>query len=701
MRYRILVMCLILTSFPIECLYAQGNPALLTEFPSSSYPYGVNLLNFAYFDGNPYIASESPILQINAPIYIPINFVKPQCPQCVCNDSSPDTEYYTCTIGGVLAAEQFAFEVQAPGAQLSLFPFGTPPGGAMDQCSNSETWASDFGGGLPFTTYFYYTTPGVKTVSYNAYLCTPEGVETRQLLGKFNVTFAIGPALLDPVPNLLSGSAVTTSAQALSTGGRLVQGVVADGVTEVVVSIPAQSADQFSITLINDQGQPSISANEDGALGNTGDTQFSQNQVTVTAGSANGAYYAFAVYRAPIDFARQGTSGGFQPGTCGAVSKTDDQLACRSVSLQIQDISTNAPPQTIPVTVVRPMVSLIHGTWGDPGDWDTFSPLVVGKGSYDPRFSVFPVNYKRPINGTILATDPVESSPLFTPRGNSLGIQYNAPIVLEQIQSQLKPFKSGANPAAVPVAAVQVDVVAHSLGGLIARQMPLLPNFLNAGTFGQGSIHKVITIDTPHLGTPLAIRLLSSSETCMAQTFLPNVGKFVFNSITTSYGEIGGAIGDQKGDGVGGSLSNALMMIKGPGSHPLPTALIAGVYTNFASPQGSLGAGAAFLVCGNNDPPDPLALTLYLNSTQWPAIFNNSPNDAIVPQTSELNGLDPSLGFLFTGFLHSAGAEKLGFSAPSVLDAGSSSPFSQIPYQVIALLNTPVNTPGDFNLLNP
>jgi hypothetical protein len=126
--------------------------------------------------------------------------------------------------------------------------------------------------------------------------------------------------------------------------------------------------------------------------------------------------------------------------------------------------------------------------------------------------------------------------------------------------------------------------------------------------------------------------------------------------------------------------------------------LIAGVYSNFASAQGSVQALIFHIFCGDDD---PLVKTLYQDSTQWPAFFNNAPNDAIVPQTSELNGLASSLGFVFTDFLHSAGTRDLGFSGASVLDAGASSPFSQIPYQVIALLNTPVNTPGDFNSLNP
>jgi hypothetical protein len=127
----------------------------------------------------------------------------------------------------------------------------------------------------------------------------------------------------------------------------------------------------------------------------------------------------------------------------------------------------------------------------------------------------------------------------------------------------------------------------------------------------------------------------------------------------------------------------------------LPTALIAGVYQNFASTKTSLNANLIFLICGGSD---PLAQALVLNPTaSWPAIFNNQDNDALVSETSQLDGLDPSLGFVFPGLVHSPGTEDLGFSGPSVLDPAPANP---IPNQVISLLNRPI-TQGEYNFVNP
>src|SRR5215472_5513572 len=65
---------------------------------------------------------------------------------------------------------------------------------------------------------------------------------------------------LDPVPNLLNGAQVTTDYETLASKGRTVSGVSADSATQMVLRITAASVgEQFTITVINDQGQQSTS----------------------------------------------------------------------------------------------------------------------------------------------------------------------------------------------------------------------------------------------------------------------------------------------------------------------------------------------------------------------------------------------------------------------------------------------------------
>ncbi|HEV3481490.1 MAG TPA: hypothetical protein VGR97_04095 [Candidatus Acidoferrales bacterium] len=516
-----------------------------------------------------------------------------------------------------------------------------------------------------------------------------------------NIVFVAMPlALVDPVPDLLSQSAPATisgpSLAAKGLSGRVVQGIAADGVAEVLVRIPAINVgDQFTITLFNDQQTPTQSSStaEDGALDNPGGTTFTQSQVTATAIAVTNASgqqvpMAFAVYRGPLDFARQNSDTSYKTGTCGAVSNTDDNLACRSVSLKIQN-QTQGTTGTLPITILRPPLVMVHGLWDNAHAWDAFSPLVSGN-TVDSRFSVGRPSYDFPVK--VAASNPSYSSrQLKNVSANSLGFAYNASVVVGQVNGWIvDSFKTGKkNPLGIPVAAVQADIIAHSMGGDITRTIVLpsvTPTFLSNDTFAQGNIHKLITIDTPHLGSPLAAQLVTSQEHCLDYWILANLHKFVFSSVALPGGSlVSGAVGDLS------PSSLAVSSISSQGPHPLPTALIAGVYTNFQSLQTSFVSNAIFLACGYSD---PLAQAI-ISPAGWQAIFSNQPNDAIVAQASQLNGLDST--FVFQGFVHSPGTENLGFSKPSVLDPDSVNP---IPIVVIHLLNTPV-TDSSFKSVNP
>ncbi|MHB8527457.1 MAG: esterase/lipase family protein [Candidatus Acidiferrales bacterium] len=521
----------------------------------------------------------------------------------------------------------------------------------------------------------------------------------------------LSASLLDPVPDFLDGPAVSTDTNLLAVDSHVVRGVAADGVTQLVLGVHADNVgDQISITLLNDEQPPvqSGSPDEDGALGNLGTTSFTASQVTASAVSttANGPE-AFAIYRAPIDFARLvgGVAGSYKTGSCRDVTQTsgnlinvtatDDQLACRSVSLQVQDL-TNGALTFATITILRPPVVMIHGLWDDWTAWDSFSPLVTGRSSVDPRFYVGRVSYDNLVGPSIILSDP--AYPLdkrLQVKANSLGFAFNAPNVLAQTEGSIGNFKQGKNPLSIPVAAVQADIVAHSMGGDIARTLVLQPNFLGGTTYGQGSIHKLVTIDTPHLGSPLAQLLLSPQEDggCLESELAKN-GDFVFNTaFLANLGAVDGAMADLQ------PSSPALNLLTQSAPHPLPTALVAGVYVNFSALDTVVPTATPFeirLVCGSIE-GDPLAKDF--TSSGWQGIFGGDQNDAIVSVTSQTNN---SLGnnnvFVFvgaSGYVHSQGTERLGFTFPSVLDPGD------IPNEVIKLLNTPLTQPAAFGPLDP
>ena len=54
------------------------------------------------------------------------------------------------------------------------------------------------------------------------------------------------------------------------------------------------------------------------------------------------------------------------------------------------------------------------------------------------------------------------------------------------------------------IAASQVDIIAHSMGGLMARGFVQQPDYVGKENYKKGSIHRLITIGTPHFGGPLS-----------------------------------------------------------------------------------------------------------------------------------------------------------------------------------------------------
>ena len=73
--------------------------------------------------------------------------------------------------------------------------------------------------------------------------------------------------ILDPVPGLLNGAQITASLPALASRGRVVQGIAADGIAQVVFRIPAfSSGDTVTATLLDENMAPSAQSDANGGL---------------------------------------------------------------------------------------------------------------------------------------------------------------------------------------------------------------------------------------------------------------------------------------------------------------------------------------------------------------------------------------------------------------------------------------------------
>ena len=472
--------------------------------------------------------------------------------------------------------------------------------------------------------------------------------------------------LVDPVPALLNGPAITTDVNVLATNGTPVQGIGADGVSQIVLIAAAASAgEQFTFEVFNDQGQQSTSIDNDGALGAVGGASVNQSQITVDSVTTSQGPLAFAIYRAPIDFPRPGGM--------------DANSSQRAVSIHWQIAGT--PAGSASVTIIRPPVVLVHGLWGSPSDWNDFNPMLS-----DPRFAITRADFSFRI-GSEISTSVPSYDITYEADANSLGYAYNAGQVAMQIESSIGTFKGGANPISMPVAAVQADIIGHSMGGDITRTMPLLETFASDTTYGRGNVHKLVTIDTPHLGSPLATQLLRDANECVRDTFA-TAGLYTFFSVTLAEVNItlSGAIGDLSGDGTGAVLSDALEALQ-PGSTvpiftpQIPTTYIAGAMST-AQLDGLNNPPYLVIIIQDTCSDDPLANDLTVAG--WPTVLS-SQSDAIFPLTSQVNN---ATGITAAAAIHSPGTEKLGFLAPSALDAATPNP-----NRTIDLLNTPVTDP--------
>jgi pimeloyl-ACP methyl ester carboxylesterase len=184
----------------------------------------------------------------------------------------------------------------------------------------------------------------------------------------------------------------------------------------------------------------------------------------VTFYSIDSSGVATTTYRVPQTFVRFGTSQETQ----------DKDRPDRNVQIRLADSSNNAQGSS-DLRLIRPPVLLVHGLWGsgDRNDkkeytWKIFEPALNQKG----LFEINNVDYHR-TNASSIA---VNAQRIERGLDDMLGLLYD------------KRF-----------AATRVDIIAHSMGGLITRHY-----CMNGFSDCIERIHKFITIDTPHEGSELA-----------------------------------------------------------------------------------------------------------------------------------------------------------------------------------------------------
>jgi hypothetical protein len=149
------------------------------------------------------------------------------------------------------------------------------------------------------------------------------------------------------------------------------------------------------------------------------------------------------------------------------------------------------------INLVPPPLIPVHGLWGG---LDTFSPFITYISKVAPWSSqtseIGPICYSKKIGFNQL-TDPVSASgdPCEVTATSALSTEIASLLAIDTLQG---------------VVASRVDIVAHSMGGLVARFFSSQPGYRSVRNRNWGQFNHVITLDTPELGSQLAPFLLSN-----------------------------------------------------------------------------------------------------------------------------------------------------------------------------------------------
>ncbi|MGD9732942.1 MAG: DUF1566 domain-containing protein [Desulfamplus sp.] len=261
----------------------------------------------------------------------------------------------------------------------------------------------------------------------------------------------------------------TSNGESLIEGGTLSTIIAADGESRLLLRIAADSPCQVKIT------EATSSITENGSLYTFADhmntTAYPASSISINVDikdSKSGKYFGFAVYRSPKDFDT-------------ASSGYDSQLT-REVLFYV-DASCADSFDDLKITLRRPPIFISHGLWSKPN-----AAQEGFRKSLWNRFGIRDTNDN--IDDYILLNDcEKEHSAHFKNGADKTRININAFLAALRLKG---------------ITVTQVDYLGHSMGGIWGRFVVQENNKDDYLTYGNGYIHKLITLDTPHGGSFVA-----------------------------------------------------------------------------------------------------------------------------------------------------------------------------------------------------
>ena len=278
-------------------------------------------------------------------------------------------------------------------------------------------------------------------------------------------------SLVDPNPSLIDkdGKLINNINLAASlTTYR--NGTIADGISKLILIVGSKNPLQFSI---NDTKPDNLingtlcSLNQSSNVNNLSSTASDSPQ-----NFSNGKSVVAAAYTPPDSF-------------------DQDVGSKRTINVNVSDPSNPATTLLeIPIHLYRPPVVLIHGLWGN--SVNTWVKTAFTNELTDKGFIYAFADYGEH-NSETFDPDAIKKPMDGKPFGN-----YGIDSIRNTINYILNVYHYFS------IAVSQVDIVAHSMGGLMARGFVQQDDYKRKENYMRGSIHRLITIGTPHLGGPLS-----------------------------------------------------------------------------------------------------------------------------------------------------------------------------------------------------
>jgi pimeloyl-ACP methyl ester carboxylesterase len=300
-------------------------------------------------------------------------------------------------------------------------------------------------------------------------------------------------------------------------------------------------------------------------------------------------------------------------------------------------------------------VVLLHGIWSNAATWDWAI-------QHDQRFTVYAEDYSTQF-----------------PNNNAAHFGANLDKPQEGIAEAVSLLRGKR------IAATQADLVGHSMGGLLARlyaagahpiDVPTPAAYLRGDNLQKGDIHKLITLDTPHLGSELANGLF--------------FGEFAITPLGELVDKFIGCVTC----GAAADLQARNQIVTNLPESKVPSHAIVGVGGQTVLDQID---SYALLVGTAGGPAEGIAEVIEAGTSYDSAVFGGDMHDLIVSETSQKGGLsgDAVSRFEAQQSLSDCLVDKL--AGLSFSDCWLAAHFTvtkenRISAHVIDLLNAPANS---------